>query len=78
MEKRSYYSFTKDNKIDWSFIPSKVTDQEFKYQIHRHQWMLPQAKAYRTSRDEKYAESWINVYSDWLKTFPYEEGTTFP
>ncbi len=76
--KEIYYSFTKDNKIDWSFIPSKVTDQEFKYQIHRHQWMLPQAKAYRTSRDEKYAESWINVYSDWLKTFPYEEGTTFP
>ena len=34
--KEIYYSFTKDNKIDWSFIPSKVTDQEFKYQIHRH------------------------------------------
>ena len=45
MEKKSIILFTKDNKIDWSFIPSKVTDQEFKYQIHRHQWMLPKSKS---------------------------------
>lgn len=36
--------------------------------------MLPQAKAYRISRDEKYITSWIEVYGDWLRTFPCPEG----
>lgn len=70
-----YYSFKKDGKIDWDFVPAEITDQEFKSQKHRHQWMLPQAKAYRVKQDEKYFQSWMDVYSDWLKTFPCpEEG----
>lgn len=73
--KEIYYSFDKDKKIDWSYIPTEITDQEFKSQLHRHQWMLPQAKAYRVNRDEKYIQSWIEVYSDWLKAFPCPEGT---
>lgn len=70
-----YYSFKKDGKIDWSYIPSGMTDQEFKSQIHRHQWMLPQAKAYRVNQNENYISSWITVYNDWLNTFPCPEGT---
>lgn len=62
-------------KIDWSYIPSGMTDQEFKSQIHRHQWMLPQAKAYRVNQNENYISSWITVYNDWLNTFPCPEGT---
>lgn len=73
--KEVYYLFYKDKKIDWSYIPAEITDQEFKSQLHRHQWMLPQAKAYRVNRNEKYVQSWISVYSDWLKTFPCPEGT---
>lgn len=37
--------------------------------------MLPQAKAYRVNQNEKYIQSWIEVYSDWLNTFPCPEGT---
>lgn len=70
-----YYLFKKDDKIDWSYIPDDMTDQEFKSQLHRHQWMLPQAKAYRVKQDEKYVESWISVYNDWLNTYPCPEGT---
>ena len=40
--------------------------------------MLPQAKAYRISNNDKYTQSWIEVYKDWLKTFPYERGTVYP
>ena len=40
--------------------------------------MLPQAKAYRISKDEKYIQSWIETYGDWLATYPYEPGTQFP
>ena len=73
--KEVYYSFDKDKKIDWTYVPTTITDQEFKSQTHRHQWMLPQAKAYRVKKDEKYIQSWIEVYGDWLKTFPCPEGT---
>lgn len=73
--KEVYYSFLKDGKIDWEFVPKGITDQEFMSQKHRHQWMLPQAKAYRITQDEKFIQSWITVYSDWLTTFPAPEGT---
>ena len=73
--KEVYYSFDKDKKIDWTYVPTEITDQEFKSQTHRHQWMLPQAKAYRVNQNEKYIQSWIEVYSDWLNTFPCPEGT---
>ena len=75
----TYYLFEDKNKnIDWNFSTDKVTDQEFRYQRHRHQWMEPQAKAYRLTGDEKYIDSWIEVYSDWLKTFPCPVGKVYP
>lgn len=70
----TYYSFDKDGKIDWWYIPEGITDQEFRSQLNRHQWMLPQAKAYRVTKDEKYVKSWISVYKDWMKTNPCKEG----
>lgn len=72
--KATYYSFKKDGKINWKYVPDGITDQEFTNQFHRQQWMFPQAKAYRISRDEKYITSWIEVYGDWLRTFPCPEG----
>lgn len=59
----------KDGNIDWE-LTVEGTDQEFVSQRHRHQWMEPQAKAYRVTKDEKYVQSWIEVYSDWLETYP--------
>lgn len=76
----TYYSFwdASEKKIDWTAHQDTETDQEFRYQRHRHQWMLPQAKAYRISKDESYIQSWMEVYGDWLATYPYEPGTQFP
>lgn len=75
----TYYLFEdKDKNIDWNYKNDKVTDQEFRYQRHRHQWMEPQAKAYRATGDEKYINSWIEVYSDWLRTFPCPVGKVYP
>lgn len=75
----TYYLFEdKDKNIDWNYTNAKVTDQEFRYQRHRHQWMESQAKAYRITGDEKYIRSWIEVYSDWLATFPCPVGKVYP
>ena len=69
-----YYSFKKsDGTIDWGLKVDGITDNEFKYQRHRHQWMVPQAKAYYMTKDEKYILSWKEVYSDWMKTYPCPE-----
>lgn len=62
------YSYRKDDGIDWTYWPTK--DQEQRYQLHRHQWMVPQAKTYYDTKDEKYVANWIEVYSDWLKQNP--------
>lgn len=80
-KEETYYSFYNKNekKIDWSANASlQQKEQEFRYQLHRHQWMLPQAKAYRISRNEDYVMKWIETYQSWLDTFPYEPGTKFP
>lgn len=69
-----YWSFLKDGKIDWKFTPEGVTDQEWFYQKHRLQWVVPQAKTYRVTKDEKYVKAWIQIYGDWLKSFPCPEG----
>ena len=73
-----YYCFLKDGKINWDLTVEGVTDQEFRYQRHRHQWMEPQAKAYATTRNENYIKNWIEVYTDWMNTYPCPVGVTFP
>ena len=71
-----YWSFS-DGKggINWEFVPDGLTEQQFLIQKHRHQWMEPQARAYWVTRDEKYILAWIDVYSDWLQTYPCPGGT---
>ena len=45
----SYKSKSGDG-IDWTIWPTG--EQEQRYQLHRHQWMVPQAKTYYSSQDE--------------------------
>lgn len=64
-----YYSF-KDASggINWECLP--VTEAQFKVQKHRHQWIEYQASVYWGTKDEKYVKSFMEVYSDWLETYP--------
>lgn len=75
-----YYSFAdKDLGINWEYVPDGVTSQEFRYQKHRHQWMEPQAKLYRATRDERYFENWQTVYQSWLDFYEFPgENPGFP
>lgn len=70
------YSYMNDEGtgIDWTKCPTG--DQEQRYQLHRHQWMVPQAKTYYDSGDEKYVQNWMEVYADWIRQNPKpEQGT---
>ncbi|WP_366143365.1 heparin-sulfate lyase HepC [uncultured Bacteroides sp.] len=64
------YSLQDGNKaINWEFTP-KGADNEYQKQLHRHNWMPLQGKAYQDSRDEKYMLSWKEVYTDWIAKHP--------
>jgi heparan-sulfate lyase len=57
--------------IDWKYWP--VKDNELRWQLHRHKWWSPMGKAYRISKDEKYAAEWIAQYLDWIEKNPFIE-----
>lgn len=67
------YSIGKKGELNWANNP-KGTNDEYQKQLHRHQWFVPQAKVYRTTRDEKYINNWIEVYSDWIAQNPKPEA----
>lgn len=74
----TYYSYLgADGKIDWSFLPAGYKyDSEYSYQKNRHQWMLPEAKAYKVTKDEAYFNNWVEVYWSWLDAYPCPEKKT--
>lgn len=67
------YSVGKAGAINWANNP-EGTSAEYQKQLHRHQWFIPEAKVYRGTRDEKYANSWIEVYGDWIAQNPKPEA----
>lgn len=54
--------------IDWTKTLQGET--QFTLQKHRHQWVLPQAKVYWGTKDEKYVKSYMQVYTSWLAAHP--------
>ncbi len=73
--KKMPYSLNNSGAINCLFVP-KGADDEYQKQLHRHQWFVPQAKVYRTTKDEKYIQSWISVYKDWLAQNPMPANGT--
>lgn len=71
------YSFLKDGALNWDIPEAMQNESQFKSQIHRHQWMLHQARVYKATGDSKYIKAWIEIYFDWLKNFPCGEGKTY-
>lgn len=61
----SYYY---GKNINWCYWP--VKDNELRWQLHRHKWFTPMGKAYRLTKDEKYAQEWVYQFKDWIKKNP--------
>ena len=64
-------SFNYGEDINWQYWP--VEDNELRWQLHRHKWFTPMGKAYRISKDEKYAKEWAFQYIDWIRKNPLPE-----
>lgn len=64
-----YYSFLdKDGGVNWEYRPS--TEDMFMQHLYRHPWVANQALVYWGTKDEKYVKGIVDVYADWLKTYP--------
>ena len=69
------YSLKKDGTINWTFSPEGASD-EYQKQLHSHQCFIPQAKAYLIRGSEKYIQSWMEVYNNWINQNPKPESGT--
>lgn len=65
----TYWDFDDESgNIDWSFDMPEAGQEA--YQKHWHQWFKYLAWAQIYFDDDKYFDSWKEVYSDWLETYP--------
>lgn len=63
-------SFNYGEDIDWKYWP--VKDNELRWQLHRHKWFTSLGRAYRVTKEEKYATEWAAEYIDWIRKNPYD------
>lgn len=71
-KKQPYSLMNEDKSINWEFNPEGA-DDEYQKQLHRHNWMPLQGKAYLVSSDETYMNEWKKVYADWIEKNPKPE-----
>ncbi|GAB5552948.1 MAG: heparinase II/III family protein [Saprospiraceae bacterium] len=54
--------------IDWQADP--YGDPEWKYCLHRHEYLTELGRAYWFTGNEKYTKNWIRLLSHWIKNNP--------
>ncbi len=59
------------DKINWEWDPRG--DIEWVAAVYRFYWATPLAEAYRATRDEKYAETFVELTTDWIAKHPLEQ-----
>ena len=68
---RTYEPVIFKEKIDWKYMPSN--DPEFVWQFNRHRFFICLGQAYQLTKDEKYAKTFVELLSNWVKDVPLVE-----
>jgi len=68
---RTHIPHTFNNKIDWTAKPNG--DEEWCYMLNRHRYVIDLGQAYALTGDEKYAQAFVSILSDWIQNNPQEE-----
>jgi hypothetical protein len=55
--------------IDWCHIPFE--DPEWTYMLNRHRYFIPLGQAYLLTGDEKYAQEFSELISNWIDSNPH-------
>jgi hypothetical protein len=65
-------------RIHWSRIdplnPEQVGDSKVVWEVNRHQWLLDLGQAWRLTGDDRYAECFITLVTEWMDRNPYAQG----
>ncbi|MBP7937542.1 MAG: alginate lyase family protein [Phycisphaerae bacterium] len=59
--------------VDWKADPRG--DIEWVAAMYRFHWADPLARAYAATRDDKYAQAFVELTSDWIRKHPLEDWT---
>lgn len=68
---RTYEPVQFEGKIDWNFMPKD--DPEFIWQFNRHRFFICLGQAYQLTGDEKYAETFVRLVTEWILDVPRRE-----
>lgn len=68
---RTYEPVVFKDMIDWNYMPKD--DPEFIWQFNRHRYFICLGQAYQLTGNEKYAESFVSLISDWIRRVPKSE-----
>lgn len=68
---RTYEPVQFEGKIDWNFMPKD--DPEFIWQFNRHRFFICLGQAYQLTGDEKYAETFVRLVTEWILNVPRRE-----
>jgi hypothetical protein len=58
-------------QIDWMWDPRN--EIEWVARMYRYTWVTPLSAAFRATGDEKYAETFVDLMSDWIDKHPLEK-----
>lgn len=72
---RTYEPAVFEDVIDWHYMPAD--DPEFIWQFNRHRYFICLGQAYQLTEDEKYAEHFFRLCSDWIERVPLIEQNKF-
>lgn len=65
---------SKVSEIDWSHIPSD--DDEWLYAMNRHTGFVNLAKAWLYTKEDKYAQKYLEMIQDWIDRVPLTEESS--
>lgn len=68
---RTYEPVQFEGKIDWNKMPKD--DPEFIWQFNRHRFFICLGQAYQLTGDEKYAETFVRLVTEWIQDVPRRE-----
>ena len=59
-----------DKRIDWQFDPTSDPARRWAKALHRHQWLVHLAEAFRETKSPKYADIAGEILLDWIEENP--------
>lgn len=65
---QTHIPVTFENDVDWTYMPGN--DPEFVYQMNRHRYFICLGQAYHMTGDERYAECFVRLLTDWIQNVP--------